>query len=80
MKALKPDLTNLFPREDFVVIPNFGRVGKNAELTAKRDEFMQLKRTVDHMVPNYTTGNVVARAAWDSASHVELPPKKKPTP
>lgn len=53
------------------------RVGKGAELTAKRDEFMQLKRTVDHMVPNYCASDISALAAWDSASHVELPPKAK---
>lgn len=52
-------------------------VAKHAELTAKRDEFMQLKRTISAMVPNYCASDIGALAAWHTAAHVELPPKKK---
>jgi hypothetical protein len=38
---------------------------------------MQLKRTVGHMVANYCASDVGALAAWHTAAHVELPPKKK---
>jgi hypothetical protein len=54
-------------------------VGKNALLNEKMDTMMQLKRTLSLMVPNFCAGNTEAIAAWNSAAHVEEPPKK-PTP
>ncbi|MGQ0540684.1 MAG: hypothetical protein ACT4O9_02390 [Blastocatellia bacterium] len=58
-------------------------VGKNALLNEKMDTTMQLKRTLSLMVPNFCVGNTEAIAAWNSAAHVEEPPKKPnppPTP
>ncbi|HMT08673.1 MAG TPA: hypothetical protein PKA82_11770 [Pyrinomonadaceae bacterium] len=58
------------------------RGGKNAEINEKMEEFIALKASISHMVPNFCNGNTAAIAAWTSASHVEAPPKKKapPTP
>jgi|GEM_PF-1211856 len=56
------------------------RVAKNAEINETIETFMQLKRTISLMVPNILSGNTGAIAAWNSAAHVEAPPKKKPTP
>ena len=58
------------------------RIAKNAELNDKVAQFIALKATIGHMVPNFCTNNPGAIAAWNSAAHVESPPKKKvpPTP
>jgi len=58
------------------------RIAKNAELNDKFAQFIALKATISHMVPNFCAGNPGANAAWNSAAHVESPPKKKvpPTP
>jgi len=54
-------------------------VGKNALFNEKMDLMMQLKRTVNLMVPNFRAGNTAAIAAGKSAAHVGEPPQK-PTP
>lgn len=54
------------------------RVAKNAEVNAKMEEFITLKASVGHMVPNFCQGNPGAIAAWNTAAHVEAAPKKKP--
>lgn len=60
------------------------RVAKNADTNDKMTQMIALKATLSHMVPNFCSGNPGAIAAWNSAAHVELPPKKKdpipPTP
>ncbi|MBK7935256.1 MAG: hypothetical protein IPK01_17640 [Acidobacteria bacterium] len=58
------------------------RIAKNAEFNDKMAQMIATKATVGHMVPNFCTGNPGAIAAWNSAAHVEAPPKKKvpPTP
>ncbi len=56
-------------------------VAMNAELYAKTNEMNALKSTISHLVKNYCAGNPGAIAAWNTAAHVESPPKKKaPTP
>jgi hypothetical protein len=54
------------------------RIAKNAEFNDKIAQLIALKSTIGHMVPNFCTGNPGAIAAWNSAAHVEAPPKKKP--
>jgi hypothetical protein len=49
------------------------RVAANAEINEKIEEFMQLKRTISFMVPNFCAGETGARAAWTTAAHVEKP-------
>jgi hypothetical protein len=46
------------------------------------EEFITLKASVGHMVPNFCQGNPGAIAAWNTAAHVEKAPEKKkpPTP
>lgn len=56
------------------------RVGAHAALAAAISEGMQLKRTLDPLARNLFNGNPAKIAAWASASHVENPPKPKPTP
>lgn len=56
------------------------RVAKNAEVNAKMEEFIALKASVGHMVPNFCQGNPGAIAAWNTAAHVEAAPKKKMPP
>ncbi|MBK6751800.1 MAG: hypothetical protein IPG67_17875 [Acidobacteria bacterium] len=58
------------------------RIAKNAEFNDKMAQMIATKATVGHMVPNFCSGNPGAIAAWNSAAHVEAPPKKKvpPTP
>lgn len=58
------------------------RVAKNAEVNAKMEEFIALKASVGHMVPNFCSGNPGAIAAWNTAAHVEKAPEKSkpPTP
>lgn len=56
------------------------RVAKNAEVNAKMEEFIALKASVGHMVPNFCQGNPGAIAAWNTAAHVEAAPKAKPKP
>ena len=58
------------------------RIAKNAELGDKFAQMIALKSTIGHMVPNFCSGNPGAIAAWNTAAHVESPPKKKvpPTP
>jgi hypothetical protein len=53
------------------------RVAANADLKAKLSELTDLKGSLRHLVKNYTRTNPGARAAWDTAAHVERPPKKK---
>lgn len=57
-------------------------VAKNAELYAGVEAMNALKSSIRHLVANYAAGNPGALAAWTTAAHVELPPKKKkpPTP
>ena len=57
-------------------------VAMNAELSAKTNEMNALKSTISHLVKNYCATNPGAQAAWNTAAHVESPPKKKapPTP
>ena len=56
-------------------------VAMNAELSAKTNEMNALKSTISHLVKNYAADNPGAQAAWNTAAHVESPPKKKaPTP
>ena len=57
-------------------------VAMNAELSAKTNEMNALKSTIRHLVKNYAATNPGAQAAWKTAAHVEVPPKKKdpPTP
>ncbi|MEQ1923118.1 MAG: hypothetical protein ABL952_11490 [Pyrinomonadaceae bacterium] len=57
-----------------------GRVAKNAEINAKLNDFVALKSTISHMVPNFCASEPGAIAAWNSAAHIEEAPKKKPTP
>lgn len=57
-----------------------GRIAKNAEFNDKMDQMIATKATITHMVPNFCTGNPGAIAAWNSAAHVESPPKKKDKP
>ncbi len=54
-----------------------GRIATNAEINDKFDQFIALKSTVGHMVPNFCAGNPGAIAAWNSAAHVESAPKAK---
>lgn len=58
------------------------RIAKNAELNDKFAQMIALKSTISHMVPNFAAGQPGAIAAWNSAAHVESPPKKPkpPTP
>ena len=57
------------------------RIAANANLSADLDQLTKLKGSLRHLVKNYTTGNPGALAAWNSAAHVERPPKKStPTP
>lgn len=45
------------------------------------DNLMQLKRTAGYIIENAFESDIAALASWKSASHVEVPPKKKaPTP
>lgn len=57
-------------------------VAKNAELNALVEEMNAFKGALRHHVINNTADKPGARAAWDTAAHVESPPKKKdpPTP
>ena|GEM_PF-3542099 len=55
-------------------------VGKRAAILAQVDTLMQRKRTIGYMIENVFDGDPEALAGWKSASHVEKPPKKKPTP
>ncbi|CAN5437872.1 hypothetical protein BH10ACI3_BH10ACI3_15450 [soil metagenome] len=59
-----------------------GRVAKNAEINTKMANMIALKSTISHMVPNFCSTTPGAIAAWNSAAHVEVAPKKKkpPTP
>jgi len=41
---------------------------------------MQLKRTLDKMVPLYFGSDAGAMAAWNTATHVERAPEKKKKP
>lgn len=52
-------------------------VAANAEINAEMNEMMALKKQCGHMVPNFCSGHPGAIAAWNSAAHVEEPPKKK---
>ena len=56
------------------------RIAKNAELGDKITQMIALKSTITHMVPNFAATNPGAIAAWNSAAHVEAPPKSKPKP
>lgn len=56
------------------------RIAKNAEFNDQMAQLIALKSTATHMVPNFCTGNPGAIAAWQSAAHVEAPPKSKPKP
>ena len=58
------------------------KVGKRALVLSLTDELMQLKRTAGYIIENVFENDVAALASWKSASHVEVPPKKKvpPTP
>lgn len=56
------------------------RIAKNAETGDKVAQMIALKATVTHMVPNFAANNPGAIAAWNSAAHVEAPPKAKPKP
>ncbi len=59
------------------------RVGANAVINEKLTVFTALKSTISHMVPNFCSSDKSAIAAWNSAAHIEAPPKKKvppPTP
>lgn len=56
------------------------KVATTAEIRAKVNEEMRVKRTIHYMVKNVFAGNVGALAAWRTASHVEADPtpaKKK---
>lgn len=64
-------------QQDFAV---GSRVAKNAEVNAKMEEFITLKASVGHMVPNLYQGNPGVIAGWNTAAHVESPPKKKVPP
>lgn len=59
-----------------------GKVGKRALVLSLTDNLMQLKRTAGYIIENAFEDDVAALASWKSASHVEVPPKKKapPTP
>jgi len=59
-----------------------GKVGKRALVLSLTDNLMQLKRTATYIIENAFENDVAALASWKSASHVEVPPKKKvpPTP
>lgn len=56
------------------------RIAKNAEFNDKMSQMTALKSTISHMVPNFCSTNPGAIAAWNSAAHVEAPPKSKPKP
>ena len=56
------------------------RVAKNAELYALVNEINALVGALRHHVINNTTTNPGARAAWNSAAHVEKAPTKKKKP
>lgn len=55
-------------------------VAKNAELAALVVEMNALKGALRHLVINNTIGNPGARAAWQTAAHVEKAPTKKKPP
>ncbi len=61
-------------------IPGGSRIAKNADLNDKFAQFIALKSTITHMVPNFAANNPGAIAAWTSAAHVDAPPKTKPKP
>ncbi len=58
------------------------RIAKNAEFADTMSQMVAVKSTINNMVPNFAAGNPGAIAAWQSAAHVEAPPKPKvpPTP
>ena len=55
------------------------RAAAVAEINQDVADAMQLKRTVDKMVPLFIT-DIGALAAWNTATHVERAPKSKPKP
>lgn len=57
-------------------------VALNAELASKTNEMNALKSQLRHIVKLYTKTNPGARAAWNTAAHVEKAPSKPkpPTP
>jgi len=57
-----------------------GKVGKRALVLSLTDNLMQLKRTAGYIIENIFESDVAALASWKSASHVEVPPKKKDAP
>lgn len=57
-----------------------GKVGKRALVLSLTDNLMQLKRTATYIIENAFENDVAALASWKSASHVEVPPKKKTPP
>ncbi len=56
--------------------------GKRALILSMVDGLMQRKRTCGYIIENVFSDDIAALASWKSASHVEVPPKKKapPTP
>ena len=58
------------------------KIGKRALILSLVDRLMQMKRTATYIIENVFENDVAALASWKSASHVEVPPKKKvpPTP
>ena len=55
-------------------------VAKNAELNAKTAEMNALKAAIRHSVKINTANNPGAKAAWETAAHVEKSPTKKKDP
>lgn len=57
-------------------------LAKRALVLSLTDGLMQMKRTATYIIENVFESDVAALASWKSASHVEVPPKKKtpPTP
>jgi len=55
-------------------------VAKNAEFADTMAQMVAVKSTITNMVPNFCNGNPGAIAAWNSAAHVEAPPKPKAPP
>jgi hypothetical protein len=55
-------------------------VAANAEFRDKMDKMMQLKAFFSHGIKNLAASDPGAHAAWHTAAHVELAPKKKKNP
>lgn len=56
------------------------KIGKRALVLSLTDGLMQMKRTATYIIENVFESDVAALASWKSASHVEVPPKKKTPP